>query len=99
MLQLRGQRLTLEQIADVANGRERVALSDEARSRIEASRAVIEKIVAENRTVYGVNTGFGKLSDVRIDPDKLRELQLNLVRSSDIARASASEGGLPRPQE
>src|SRR3989454_10212252 len=81
MILLRGQRLTLEQIADVANGRELVALSDEARSRIEASRAVIEKIVAENRTVYGVNTGFGKLSDVRIDPDKLRELQLNLVRS------------------
>jgi len=81
MLQLRGQRLTLEQIAAVANGRERVALADEARSRIEASRAVIEKIVIENRTVYGVNTGFGKLSDVRIDPHKLRELQLNLVRS------------------
>ena len=42
---------------------------------------MVEKIVAENLTVYGVNTGFGKLSDVRIDPDKLRELQLNLVRS------------------
>ena len=43
--------------------------------------SVVEKIVAENRTVYGVNTGFGKLSDVRIDPSQLRELQLNLVRS------------------
>ena len=56
-------------------------LSAEARARCEASRAVVEKIVAENRAVYGVNTGFGKLSDVRIDPDKLSELQLNLVRS------------------
>src|SRR5687768_10885761 len=81
MIQLRGQRLTLREIADVANGRERVTLSDEARTRIEESRRVIEKIVAENRTVYGVNTGFGKLSDVRIDRDELRELQLNLVRS------------------
>jgi histidine ammonia-lyase len=81
MIQLRGQRLTLEQIADVANGREQVALHDDARTRIEASRAVVEKIVEENRTVYGVNTGFGKLSDVRIDPGQLRELQLNLVRS------------------
>ena len=81
MLELRGQRLTLKQIADVANGREQVTLASEARRRIEAARVVVEKIVAENRTVYGVNTGFGKLSDVRIDPGKLSELQLNLVRS------------------
>ena len=81
MIQLRGQRLTLEQIADVANGREQVLLSDEARERIAAARVVVEKIVEQNRTVYGVNTGFGKLSDVRIDPGQLRELQLNLVRS------------------
>ena len=81
MLELRGQQLSLEQIADVANGREHVALAADARTRIETARAVVEKIVAENRTVYGVNTGFGKLSDVRIDPAKLSELQLNLVRS------------------
>jgi len=56
-------------------------LSAEARARCQASRAVVEQIVAENRAVYGVNTGFGKLSDVRIDPDKLSELQVNLVRS------------------
>ena len=43
MLQLRGQRLTLEQIADVASGREQVALADDARARIEASRAVVER--------------------------------------------------------
>ena len=56
-------------------------LAAEARARCKASRAVVERIVAEDRVVYGVNTGFGKLSDVRIDPDKLSELQLNLVRS------------------
>src|SRR6266849_10853922 len=81
MIHLRGQRLTLDQIADVATGREQVTLSDEARAKIEASRRVVEKIVEENRTVYGVNTGFGKLSDVRIERGELRELQLNLVRS------------------
>jgi histidine ammonia-lyase len=81
MLQLRGQRLTLEEIATVARGQEQVALADEARARMQASRVVVERIVAENRTVYGVNTGFGKLSDVHIDPGQLRELQLNLVRS------------------
>ncbi len=88
MIQLRGQQLTLDQIADVAHGREQVALHDEARTRIEASRAVVEKIVEQNRTVYGVNTGFGKLSDVRIDPNKLSELQLNLVRSHSCGLGS-----------
>ncbi len=81
MLQLSGQRLTLEQIAAIASGGEQVALADEARVRIQESRRVVEKIVADNRSVYGINTGFGKLSDVRIEPDRLRELQLNLVRS------------------
>src|SRR2546425_5560645 len=81
MLELDGQRLSLAEVSLVARGDERVSLSSAARARVEKSRAVVEKIVAENRTVYGVNTGFGKLSDVRIDPDKLRELQLNLVRS------------------
>jgi len=81
MLQINGQRLSLAQIVAVASGREAVAFSDAARARAEKSRAVVEKIVAEGRTVYGVNTGFGRLSDVRIPPDELRDLQLNLVRS------------------
>ncbi len=81
MLQLRGQRLTLAQIVAVAHGLDQVSLADDARTRIEAARAVVEKIVEENLTVYGVNTGFGKLSDVRIDRDNLLALQLNLVRS------------------
>ena len=81
MLQLNGQSLTIQQIADVAAGRETVGLSPEARERVERSRRVVEQIVAEGRTVYGVNTGFGKLSDVSIGRSDLRELQLNLVRS------------------
>jgi len=81
MLLLSGQPLTLEQISNVAHGREQVSLADEARARVENARRVVEQIVAEGRTVYGVNTGFGKLSDVSIQPSELRELQLNLVRS------------------
>ena len=81
MLELDGQRLSLQQVVDVANGREQVTLSPKARARIEQSRRVVEQIVAEGRTVYGVNTGFGRLSDVSIEPSQLRELQLNLVRS------------------
>ena len=81
MLELSGQRLSLEQIADVAAGREQISLSGAARARCTASRSVVERIVADGQTVYGINTGFGKLSDVRIEPDELRDLQLNLVRS------------------
>jgi len=81
MIHLSGQPFSLKQLADVAYGKERVALSDEARVRVENARSVVVRIVAEGRTVYGVNTGFGKLSDVSIKPSELRDLQLNLVRS------------------
>src|SRR6266849_419788 len=81
MLELDGQRLSLAQVFAVARGKERVALAAPARARVEQSRQVVEQIVAEGRTVYGVNTGFGKLSDVHIERSQLRELQLNLVRS------------------
>jgi histidine ammonia-lyase len=80
-VELNGQALTLEQIAAVALGDEHVAISPSARPRIAASRKVIEEIVARDTVIYGVNTGFGKLSDVRVPQDELRQLQLNLVHS------------------
>ena len=80
-MELNGQALTLEQIAAVAICGEHVAISPAARPCIAASRKVIEQIVARDAVVYGVNTGFGKLSDVRVPQDELRQLQLNLVRS------------------
>jgi histidine ammonia-lyase len=81
MIELDGQKLSLDQIAAVARREEQVSLSASARQRVEAARLVVEEIVAAGRTVYGVNTGFGKLSDVHIEPSQLRQLQLNLVRS------------------
>src|SRR3989440_2286890 len=80
-MELDGQRLSLAQVVSVANDNEPVALASAARARVGASRHVVERIVAENQTVYGVNTGFGRLSDVHIEPNELRDLQLNLVRS------------------
>lgn len=84
MLQLNGQKLTLKQIVDVAEGREQVVLAADARVRVEQARAVVQNIVEQGRTVYGVNTGFGKLSDVSIDRADLMQLQLNLVRSHSV---------------
>ncbi|HET9418770.1 MAG TPA: histidine ammonia-lyase [Chthoniobacterales bacterium] len=80
-MQLNGQPLSLSDLAGVAFGDERVEISPSALPRIHACREVIEKIVARDAAVYGVNTGFGKLADVRIQPNEFRELQLNLVRS------------------
>ncbi|MFN7946825.1 MAG: histidine ammonia-lyase [Blastocatellia bacterium] len=81
MIALDGNTLTLRQLADIALRDEAVSLDEAARELVIASRAVIERIIAADRTVYGVNTGFGKLADVRISPDHIRELQVNLLRS------------------
>jgi histidine ammonia-lyase len=78
---LNGQPLTLEELAAVATGSLTVELHPEARRRMEASRAVVERYLAEGATVYGINTGFGKMSEVSIPPNQLADLQLNLVRS------------------
>lgn len=80
-MQLNGQPLALTEIATVALEAERVEVSSAAHARILASRRVIDDIVARDTVVYGVNTGFGKLADVRVAKNELRELQLNLVRS------------------
>src|SRR5256884_713825 len=80
-MQLNGQTLTLAEIVTVAFGDAPVQISPSARPRILASRKVVEDIIARGTVVYGVSTGFGNLSDVRIRHDDLAELQLNLVRS------------------
>ncbi|VDD95907.1 unnamed protein product [Enterobius vermicularis] len=56
-------------------------LSADAEERINKSRKLLDKIVENNSTVYGVSTGFGTFANVRIEPDKLKQLQLNLIRS------------------
>src|ERR1035437_7760113 len=78
---LDGQPLSLAEIEAVSLAACKVALAPAALTRIAQSRGLIEQILAAGQTVYGVNTGFGKLSDVRIPPDKLAQLQTNLVRS------------------
>src|SRR2546430_16465726 len=76
--------LTLAVVAYVARRRRPVELTGMARVRIARARAVVDAIVAggaEAPAVYGVNTGFGFLADVRISPAEVRRLQVNLLRS------------------
>jgi histidine ammonia-lyase len=95
MLILDGHNLTLEEIVRVANGQEReLSLDEAARSRVERSRAYVESLLARNERIYGVTTGFGRLSEVFIAPARRSELQLNLVRSHSAglgARLGARE--------
>ena len=81
VLELNGQPLSLEQIHQIAAGSLDAAIAPAARQGILASQAVVERIVTSNETAYGINTGFGKLSDVRISTGDLHQLQRNLVRS------------------
>ena len=76
-----GEHLTLGQLFDVAQGGAKADLAPAAGERMKASRAVIERVIASGATVYGVNTGFGKLASVRISGEQIQQLQLNLVRS------------------
>ena len=80
-MELSGQALSLSDVAKVAYSRERIQIAATARKRMAASRKVIEDIVVRDTVVYGVNTGFGKLADVRIPHKDIGALQLNLVRS------------------
>ena len=78
---LSGNDLTFEQLHRVALQGEAVSLAAGAIERMNASRAVVDKLVASGATAYGINTGFGKLASVRISSEQVRQLQINLVRS------------------
>src|SRR6202521_2442916 len=78
---LSGNDLTFPQLYDVALRGEQVQIAPAAVERMNASRAVVDRLVASAQTSYGINTGFGKLASVRISTEQVRRLQVNLVRS------------------
>ncbi|HEY1966094.1 MAG TPA: histidine ammonia-lyase [Acidobacteriaceae bacterium] len=80
-LLLCGDPLTLAQLDGVAAAALEVAIAPGSRSRMLASRAVVDGAAAGDAAAYGINTGFGKLADVRVAPDQVTALQQNLVRS------------------
>jgi histidine ammonia-lyase len=85
--------LTLARVEAVARGAAPPRLDDRARERIRAARGVVEDAVARGEAVYGVTTGIGDLSGVRIAPSDAERLQLNLLRSHAVG------AGEPLPDE
>lgn len=92
MICLSGTGLDARTLARIAAG-DAVSLDPQALARVAENRAVIQRILDEGRTVYGINTGFGQFATVVIPPTQLAQLQLNLVRSH------AAGVGEPLPQD
>lgn len=78
---LDGHSLSIADVVAVARGGAPVAIAPRALDGVRASRAAVEAALAGGATIYGVNTGFGRLAHVRVPPDRLRRLQVNLIRS------------------
>ncbi|HWX54063.1 MAG TPA: histidine ammonia-lyase [Verrucomicrobiae bacterium] len=83
-LQINGNDLSLKDLWEVVYDRRAVSLATNAREKVNAARAVVDKLVREDRLAYAVTTGVGQLSDVRIDVAQNRQLQVNLIRSHSV---------------
>lgn len=93
-LRLTGLSLSIDDLARIArNPALRMEIDPRALEAMAGTRAVVERAVARGETMYGINTGFGKLADVRIGPDDLIALQANLIRSH------AAGVGTPLPRD
>jgi histidine ammonia-lyase len=93
-LVLDGTSLTISDVVRAARDPScRIVSRPEALARLQASRGLVERAVAEGQTIYGINTGFGKLANVRIAAGDLDRLQANLIRSH------AAGVGAPLPED
>ena len=84
-----GENLRVEDVIKVARYGERVEIDEGVRERVEKSRNIVEKILREKKPIYGVNTGFGELANIRIENDRVKELQENLIRSHSCGTGEA----------
>ncbi|MFZ5967320.1 MAG: histidine ammonia-lyase [Bacillota bacterium] len=76
-----GNSLTINDVMNVARKNALIQLSDEAIKKVKKSRAYVDKLVEEEKVVYGITTGFGKFSDILISKNEAKELQRNLIIS------------------
>ncbi|HEX7895152.1 MAG TPA: aromatic amino acid lyase, partial [Terriglobales bacterium] len=83
-LHINGNDLRLEDVREVAVDGRPVLLATDAREIVNRARDVVDELVAGDHVSYAITTGVGKLSDVRIAADQIRELQVNLVRSHAV---------------
>lgn len=76
-----GNQFTIEEFKAVVHENKRVQITSTQKQTIQVAREFLEEQIKKERTMYGINTGFGKLANVRIESSLLEELQVNLVKS------------------
>jgi len=76
-----GEKLAIEDVVAVARHNATVAISEEAKKKVEKARETLERLVKEKKTIYGVTTGFGAFGNITISPKDFKQLQVNLIRS------------------
>lgn len=81
MIEINGENLNLEEFINVTRYDKKIYLSNESIKKIKESREYTDNLVKENKTVYGITTGFGKFSDVLIEEEDTKKLQENLIMS------------------
>ena len=84
VLSLSGQNLTVARIRAAIAGGQRLALTADARRRIRASRAIVDRLHDDPTPHYGINTGFGILAHKRVPPADIEKLQENLILSHAV---------------
>jgi histidine ammonia-lyase len=96
-LALTGDNLTIEHAEGILHGRfHTLRLAASARKKVERARACLEELMASGATLYGVNTGFGKLANRRIPADEVTMLQENLLRSHAVGMGPFLSVGVSR---
>lgn len=76
-----GKSLKIEEVVAVSREKEEVEISEKALENVKESRKKLEERIEDGETIYGVNTGFGDLSDQRINGEKIEKLQANIIES------------------
>ena len=93
---LDGNSLSIEQLCSVARRGVKVSVSPEAQAKVQRSRDVIERGVAEGAAIYGVTTGIGEFARIRISPEQSAELQRRIVYSHSAGTGDPQPGDVVR---
>jgi len=96
MIVINGQNLTLDDFIKVARDKVAVAIDEKGTGNVLESRRIVEDHIKKKHVLYGINTGFGKLSDVRIKDDELSDLQRNLLHSHACGTGEVFSGDVVR---
>lgn len=85
--------LGFDDVRDILSSSVKLVLAPSSKKRMARSRKIVERALSDGRTLYGVNTGFGKLADTRIEPDHIEELQENLILSHSAGLGEVAPPG------